>query len=74
MKRFKKNLSLDAQMVFTAAHHGMSGLIQFGYMNRHIFNTTDDVTDRAEWLKKQDDAYLKEVSDKVVELEKQSLI
>lgn len=69
MRRFEKNIELDARMVIASMQGGIDGLMNFAFLNRSHFPTTKDATDRAEWLKRQDDEYIKLVSEKAAELE-----
>lgn len=64
--RFLQNVSLDAALV----HAAMNGLfdaaaIQFGL-------TPSETYFRAFWLKRLSEFYIKKVSDRVVEIEKES--
>lgn len=63
MKRYRKNVKLDAQMV-DAAMKGM--FVPFciaAGMN------ANDAFARAEWLKNQNEAYIKQVADAVLEMQ-----
>jgi hypothetical protein len=63
--KYNKNIELDAKMV----HAASIGLFDcFAYQS---FKTPDEAYGRAMWLKKQSESYIKEVSDRVVEIEKE---
>lgn len=66
----EKNIELDAQMVLASMKGGIDGLMQLGFRLKHIFTTTNMVTDRAAWLKEQSPKYIKQVSDRAAEIEK----
>lgn len=66
---FKQDVELDAKIVLAGMKGGMDGIMSWGLLNRHIFETTQMLTDRCEWLKKQDTQYITKVSEKATELE-----
>lgn len=68
-KQYEKNVELDAQMVQTAMYGGIDAIVALAFKLRHIFSSPDDALHRAEWLKKQNEEYIRQVSDRVVELE-----
>lgn len=69
---FAENVELDAQLVLAGMMGGMDGIMNFGYIYREIFITTNTVVDRCEWLKKQSDEYITKVSQRAAELEASS--
>ena len=66
---FVQNVELDAMCVLGAMRGGMHGM--FEQALRFGIESPDLALKRAEWLKKQPEAYIKQVSDKAAELEGQ---
>jgi hypothetical protein len=73
MKKFKQNIELDARLVLAGMRGGMDGIMQVAFTMIDIFPTTEIVTDRCIWLKRQSDKYIKNVCKRVVELERGKL-
>jgi hypothetical protein len=69
---FIENIKLDAGLVFAGMKGGMDGIMNFAFARKQIFTTTDMVTDRCEWLKKQSKEYTAKVSTKAAELERKA--
>ena len=61
---YKKDLELDARLV----HAAMRGLFARFVVGMGTM-TTSEAFGRAEWLKRQSDAYVQLVTDRVIELE-----
>lgn len=68
--RFDKNVELDARMVLAAMKGGIDGYMNAAFLRTNNFSNTNAAMERAKWLKKQNPKYLKEVTNRVIELEK----
>lgn len=69
MNDLKENIELDARLVLAGMIAGMEGVMIFASTKTHIFKTTEAVTERCEWLKKQREEYIVKVSERAAELE-----
>ncbi len=67
---FIENIELDAGIVLSGMRGGVDAIMNFGYMHRAEFTNTNMVMDRCEWLKKQSLEYIRKVSLRAAELEK----
>lgn len=67
MRRFRHNVELDAALVLAGLQGGFEKVMFTGMALG--FTSPDHVIARADWLKRQSEAYVDEVARRVVELE-----
>ena len=60
---------IDAKIVLCAMRGGMDAIMEWGLRNRHLFPTTDSLTNRVFSLKKKPATYITAISEKAAELE-----
>jgi len=68
--KFEQNVELDASLVLASMKGGIDGYMNACFLRRDMFPDTDTAMARAEWLKKQDKAYITKVSERAAELER----
>ncbi len=65
---FKKNIELDAQMVYVSKQADSYELMNFRFKNLAQLPNNDSIDTRTEWLKIQDEEYRLQVNKRAEEL------
>ena len=68
-RKFERDAELDARMVLAGIRGGKNGFMAYAFARRAVFAKPDDAMARADWFKRQSQAYIREVCDLAAKLE-----